>query len=189
MWCKYKAIFPVGKIALDAVGGYGRRCSIWTERAGNKLSVLIGKERKTRILPGQGRTFVSVKQSLHFGETEALFRANKGSILFQIEYLFYFRQSICLDIQSSFFFHSLILFFFIPYSFLFIPLFLPLRLQSQSLNSKLNCSQTPCCSSASSFGLETERPMSRIGCCSNSTLLSNSFASGSTRSKVVSSCD
>jgi len=122
-------------------------------------------------------------------QTEALFRANKGSILFQIEYLFYFRQSICLDILSSFFFHSLILFFFIPYSLLFIPLFLPLRLQSQSLNSKLNCSQTPCCSSASSFGLETERPMSRIGCCSNSTLLSNSFASGSTRSKVVSSCD
>lgn len=123
-----------------------------------------------------------------YSKPEALFKSNKGSILFQIEYLFYFRQSICLDIQSSFFFHSLILFFFIPYSFLFIPLFL-LRLQSQSLNSKLNCSQTPCCSSASSFGLETERPMSRIGCCSNSTLLSNSFASGSTRSKVVSSCD
>jgi len=80
MRCKYKAIFPVGKIALDAVGGYGRRCSIWTERAGNKLSVLIGKERKTRILPGQGRTFVSVKQSLHFGETEALFRENRGSV-------------------------------------------------------------------------------------------------------------
>ena len=73
MRCKYKAIFPVGKIALDAVGGYGRRCSIWTERAGNKLSVLIGKERKTRILPGQGRTFVSVKQSLCLGKIEALF--------------------------------------------------------------------------------------------------------------------
>ena len=133
---------------------------------------------------------------MQFQKIEAPFRENRVSIyskqrlcLGQIKALFYFRQSICLDILSSFFFHSLILFFFIPYSFLFIPLFLLLRLQSQSLNSKLNCSQTPCCSSASSFGLETERPMSRIGCCSNSTLLSNSFASGSTRSKVVSSCD
>ena len=107
MWCKYKAIFPVGKIALDAVGGYGRRCSIWTERAGNKLSVLIGKERKTRILPGQGRTFVSVKQSLHFGETEALFRANKGSILFQIEYLFEYSILFLFSFFDSLLFHPL----------------------------------------------------------------------------------
>ena len=145
--------------------------------------------RKNKDAVLENRGFLWRKWRFYLFQTEALFRSNKGSILFQIEYLFYFRQSICLDILSSFFFHSLILFFFIPYSFLFIPLFLPLRLQSQSLNSKLNCSQTPCCSSASSFGLETERPMSRIGCCSNSTLLSNSFASGSTRSKVVSSCD
>ena len=145
------------------------------------------RKNKDAVLENRGSLWRKIR--FYLFQTEALFRANKGSILFQIEYLFYFRQSICLDIQSSFFFHSLILFFFIPYSFLFIPLFLPLRLQSQSLNSKLNCSQTPCCSSASSFGLETERPMSRIGCCSNSTLLSNSFASGSTRSKVVSSCD
>ena len=107
MRCKYKAIFPVGKIALDAVGGYGRRCSIWTERAGNKLSVLIGKERKTRILPGQGRTFVSVKQSLHFGETEALFRANKGSILFQIEYLFGYSILFLFSFFDSLLFHLL----------------------------------------------------------------------------------
>ena len=80
MRCKYKAIFPVGKIALDAVGGYGRWCSIWTERAGNKLSVLIGKERKTRILPGQGRAFISVKQRLCLGEIEPLFRENRGSV-------------------------------------------------------------------------------------------------------------
>ena len=145
--------------------------------------------RKNKDTVSENRGFLWRKQRFYLFQTEALFRSNTGSILFQIEYLFYFRQSICLDILSSFFFHSLILFFFIPYSFLFIPLFLPLRLQSQSLNSKLNCSQTPCCSSASSFGLETERPMSRIGCCSNSTHLSNSFASGSTRSKVVSSCD
>ena len=141
---------------------------------------------------------------MQFQKTEASFGENRGSIyskqricLGPIKALFYFKQSICFtsDKVSVWifyplsFFHSLILFFFIPYSFLFIPLFLPLRLQSQSLNSKLNCSQTPCCSSASSFLLETERPMSRFGCCSNSTLLSNSFASGSTRSQGVSSCD
>ena len=51
---------------------------------------------------------------MQFQKIEAPFGENRGSILFQIEYLFYFRQSICMDIQSSFFFHSLILFFFIP---------------------------------------------------------------------------
>ena len=58
---------------------------------------------------------------MQFQKIEAPFGENRGSILFQIEYLFYFRQSICLDIQSSFFFHSLILFFFIPLFFLLHP--------------------------------------------------------------------
>ena len=57
---------------------------------------------------------------MQFQKIEAPFGENRGSILFQIEYLFYFRQSICLDILSSFFFS-----FFD--SLLFHPLFFPLH--------------------------------------------------------------
>ena len=57
---------------------------------------------------------------MQFQKIEAPFGENRGSILFQIEYLFYFRQSICLDILSSFFFS-----FFD--SLLFHPLVFPLH--------------------------------------------------------------
>ena len=78
---------------------------------------------KQRLCLGQIKALFYFKQSI-------CFTSDKVSVLLQTKYLFYFRQSICLDILSSFFFHSLILFFFIP---LFFPLHSSISSSSPSI--------------------------------------------------------
>ena len=118
------------------------------------------------------RRSVQSKQTFYLGQTEPSFRVNRRSVwktscwLDTIKRSFHIKRPLNLTQTTARFAPKERSFIinrnFIWASIKFPPMVKP-ELYSQSLNSKLSCSQTPCCSSASSFGLETESPIKRIG--------------------------